>query len=378
MVNFPGRDRRRRVLKDEVLSASNKYTNSRDTDDEAASAPRYSDAAGVEHHPQITDFIPRKYTTIGMLLVVGVGITAALSATHYFAAQIVGATGIHNAATIELSSRGSLISWFSAIVLLVASATCLLTYSIRRHRIDDFRGRYRVWYWAAAACLLLSVNSVAGVHQIVAESLSHLTGWWALRDGAVWWLVLAGLPLTWITLRALLDVRECRVAATLLTAAIGCYAISTFSYLGWARIVDPQVQSIVVGATLSIGNWLVLAAAVSYARFVVLDAQGLIAVRKRSVTKRESKAEPADTTRTTAASAKATATVVSAGTSRQAPPQPAKTPADTSRWVDGSRPERDRYDHEDDEDEDSSEDGHKLSKSDRKRLRKLKTQGRAA
>jgi hypothetical protein len=38
---------------------------------------------------------------------------------------------------------------------------------------------------------------------------------------------------------------------------------------------------------------------------------------------------------------------------------------------------RDRYDH-DEEDDDSSDGGSKISKSDRKRLRKLKAQGRAA
>ena len=30
-------------------------------------APRYSDAAGVENHPQITDFVPRRYRTIALL-----------------------------------------------------------------------------------------------------------------------------------------------------------------------------------------------------------------------------------------------------------------------------------------------------------------------
>jgi hypothetical protein len=56
--------------------------------------------------------------------------------------------------------------------------------------------------------------------------------------------------------------------------------------------------------------------------------------------------------------------------------QTAKIPADASRWVDGSRFEREHYDE--DEDEDSSDGERKRSKSDRKKLRKMKTQGRAA
>ena len=55
---------------------------------------------------------------------------------------------------------------------------------------------------------------------------------------------------------------------------------------------------------------------------------------------------------------------------------PVKTPADSSRWVDGSRFERERYDADDEEE--SSDGERKLSKSDRKKLRKIKTEGRAA
>ena len=50
-----------------------------------------------------------------------------------------------------------------------------------------------------------------------------------------------------------------------------------------------------------------------------------------------------------------------------------RRPIPTSRWVDGSEPIDD-----DDSDEDSEYGDRKLSKSDRKRLRKLKAQDRAA
>jgi hypothetical protein len=51
-------------------------------------------------------------------------------------------------------------------------------------------------------------------------------------------------------------------------------------------------------------------------------------------------------------------------------------PRSSDQWVDGSRPERDPYD--DDDEEDSDGDDRKLTKSERKRMRKMKTQGRAA
>ncbi len=375
MVNFPGRDRRRRVLKDEVLSASSNHAALRAaaSGGAASAAPRYSDAAGVENHPQVTDFVPRRYRTIAVFVLLGAGLTATLAALHYFAVPIAVLSGMQNTAALDFSAPGSLAAWFSAVVLLVASAACLLTYSIRRHRIDDFRGRYRVWLGAALACLAMSVDSVAGLHQVAADVLGHLTGWTALRDGAAWWLVLAGLPIGWIVLRALLDVRECRLAAALLVAAAINYAASAVTFLGLTPIADPQSRSLAVGTTLLVGHWLVLASVVAYARFVVLDAQGLITVRRRVATKRSEKAErikppPTPSSMPTVGPA--------SGNARQTP-QPAKTPADSSRWVDGSRPELVRQD-DDDDDDDSPGDDRKLSKSDRKRLRKLKAQGRAA
>src|SRR5262245_23156666 len=127
MVNLPGRDRRRRVLKDEVLAASNNYATMRAKTDlePAADAPRYSDAAGVENHPQITDFIPRRYSTIAGLVAIGVATTAALGAAQLFLLPMAAARGMRGAAMFALDGYGSLASWLAAVVLALTSAICL-------------------------------------------------------------------------------------------------------------------------------------------------------------------------------------------------------------------------------------------------------------
>ena len=72
MFSLPGRNgRRRRVLNDEVLSASSSHVALRamaDGRESSQAAPRYSDAAGVENHAQVTDFIPRRYRTIALVV----------------------------------------------------------------------------------------------------------------------------------------------------------------------------------------------------------------------------------------------------------------------------------------------------------------------
>lgn len=373
MVNFPGRDRRRRVLKDEVLAASsnNSYLRT-DSDDVADDAPRYSDAAGVENHPQITDFVPRRYRSIATVIVAGGGITAVLGALQLFVEPVMESHHYQNAGALSLIGIGGFASWVSAVVLLMTSALCLMTYSLRRHRIDDFRGRYRVWRAATFACLMMSAVSVTGLHHIIATAMTQLTGWSALRDGAVWWLIVPGLPMTWIGLRALFDVRECRLAATLLTFAAATYFTSAVTYLGFVPVASVEIQSLIVGAALLMGHFFLLAGAIAYARFVILDAQSLIP-RVQKPLKHSVRGE-ADKATSAARLGTTTKTDAAAATPKYAPVA-AKSPAETNQWVDGSRPEREHYGDDDDEDGDGTR---KLSKADRKRLRKLKTDGRAA
>jgi hypothetical protein len=384
MVNFPGRNsRRRRVLNEEVLSASASHLAVRSVarDDEASDAPRYSDAAGVENHPQVTDFVPRRYPTIALLVLAGIATSSVLGLLDYFRASIAARLGASNVGALDSSAGGSVSAWVQSIVLLAGSGLCQLIYSIRRHRIDDIRGRYRIWQAAMVACLLLSANSVAGVHKTVADVLGNLTGWTALPGGAIWWLVLGGVPVVWIIVRTLLDVRECRLSTALVVSAVLLYVTSVLSFLGALPASDARVAVIVTNAALLIGHWLVFAAAVAQARFVVLDAQGLITAGVRVVRERKAQAKLASMEDGTQQASPITAkrsiaeNVVKRHSTR---PAPTGNRAETAQWIDGSSPERDPYDDGGDGDDGGPDDGHKLGKSQRKRMRKLKAQSRAA
>ena len=381
MVNFPGRNgRRRRVLNEEVLAASSSHAALRAVPkiDSTRAVPRYSDAAGVENHAQITDFVPRRYRSIALLTLGGCLTTALVALLHYFAAPIATATGADEIAAFDLMAPGSVSAWVASVVLLFNSAGCLVVYSIRRHRIDDFRGRYRIWLAATAACVLLSANSVAGFHNVLAGAMSHLMGWTALRGGAIWWLLPLGLPLAWIAARAIFDVKESRLAGCLLAVSMCCYMVAGATSLGAISLTDSRLELVIAGSTLLAGHWFALAAIGSYARFVVLDAQGLIATQPRIKSKRKSQ-KPAGhssghVTEKTVAGGPATLSTADYARRNQQLAQSARSSAAASQWVDGSRPERDRYEDGDDD----CGDDRKLSKSERKRLRKLKMQNRAA
>jgi hypothetical protein len=401
MAIFPGRTgRRRRVLNEEVLSASSSHVALRAAGTPRFAEeqpPRYSEAASVENHPQITDFIPRRFGTFAMMAVVALLSTVALEAMHLYAGRVAAVLGTWATAPIDLTAPGNLGSWLSAVLLLLGGLTCLLVYSIRRHKIADDRGRYRIWLAASAMCLLLSVSSVAPWHRLLAAAAAHYTPWAVLRESAFAWVLLAGLPLGWIAVRVLVDMWESKLATSAFVATLLCYLTAVAGRLGWLPAVGPvTVPMAVAGATL-IGHWMLLLAAVGYARFVVLDAQGLIATRTtRPRDHQDARTKDRQATRsrtvqeTREMSQKALRAGRGAGASdvdedqdsyggsikafrrQQKMASRSGGAAAETEWVDGTQPDPADYD--------DGPDGRqrKLSKSERKQLRKLKARDRAA
>jgi hypothetical protein len=383
MASFPGRnDRRRRVLNEEVLSASRSHLALRAAPAERAEG-RYGEAAGVERHPHVSDFVPRRLGSIAFFAAVGIVTAGAVAGLRKLEMTLASESELLNFVPHFLAASRGVAAWFGCVILLLASLTSALIHSIRRHRLDDDRGRYRIWKWASAACLLASANCVIGLHTLVAELAGHFTGWTGLREGAAWWLAL-GLPAAWIAFRACHDARESRAAVGLSTLSFAAYASAIASFLGWLPGVDLQVQPIITTGCSLLGHWLLLGGALSYARHVVLDAEGFIDHSRDSESSAVERKSPRETSRTKAEAS---------DTMRQTPPATlriADAVADANRasaaaengnsraseWVDGSRRERDRYEVDESEDDDDGD--RKYSKSERKQMRKVKARNRAA
>ena len=64
-------------------------------------------------------------------------------------------------------------------------------------------------------------------------------------------------------------------------AAIASYGVALASYLGIGLAIAPQSEVMITAGATLVGHWMLLVGVVSYGRFVVLDAQGLIPVRER-------------------------------------------------------------------------------------------------
>jgi hypothetical protein len=236
----------------------------------------YGQAEFIDEQPRLTDYVPRRLVAFALLLILGAGAVAGLTALHVYAHQSARwASGAHLAA-FDLAVRGSVGTWFSSMLLAAAALTSLVVYSVRRFKADDCRGHYRVWLWAAVCWLLMSVDTTAGLHHAFAAAMVSLTGARLLGDGSIWWVVGYGFLLGGVGTRLLVDMRSCRLSAAGLLLALGCYAAAVAALFGCVELpagIDPTMA---IPATVLAGNLLVLLAVGLHARHVILDAHGLL------------------------------------------------------------------------------------------------------
>ena len=92
-------------------------------------------------------------------------------------------------AMFDLPAAGSLGTWFSSLLLLAATMVALVVYGIRRHKTDDYHGRYRIWLWAALGMLLTATDVAANLHEGFRDLMTAATGTRLLGDGSVWWAI---------------------------------------------------------------------------------------------------------------------------------------------------------------------------------------------
>jgi hypothetical protein len=356
-TQFARGGRRRRVLNEEARSAAGVYATTSMITNEGAEAPRYGEQACIEHHPQITDYVPRRKRAMLVVLAGSAAVAAAAQALVHGANRAASVLPGIDAAQVGERLAGGIVAWTSAIALLAIAGLARLVFNLRRHRVDDVRGRYRVWKWVAWGGLAASVNAVVGFHTLAGGVARAATGWSLTAGGAEWWLAPLALVGAWIGVRMLLEIGESRSSAALVLAAGACYGVAAAGSLGWSPAALGVWSDVLTGGVPLVGHALALAGMMLFARYVVLDVQGLIDHTPRPAkAPKKVKAEPKEET------AKPAAIATSTPARREAAPAAARLA---------------QHDDDDSEDEED-EDGQYLSKSERKRLRKQQQQRRAA
>jgi hypothetical protein len=253
----------------------------------------YGDAEFLENQLRLTDLVPRRMLSALLLLAVGVAVIGCLVMLYVAAPKIIPTTaGGHGIAA--LGKPGGLGNWVASLLLLQGSFFALVVYTIRRHKVDDYHGRYRVWLWAAACCFLMATDAAAGLHSTFQQALVAWTHSRIVGDGSIWWIAPSILLIGWVAVRLLIDMRPSRLS----TAAIVLAAIAYFTALTASstvvRMPSETARSAFVYISLLGGHLLLAWSMALHARFVLLDAEGRLprrAIKEKAKSKRAVKSK---------------------------------------------------------------------------------------
>ncbi len=283
------RDRRRRLLsEDTAVSAAAPVVR---VSDAANRKQLYSDAARAARGRGLHALVPLRGWVLllwGLCLLGGVG---GLLGLHFLAERVEPMLGKGAVHSLRLDAPGALSAWLSAAMLAAATGLALFIYSLRRHRIDDYHGRYRCWLLVALACAVANLfegTSLASLAKSLCDQGCAAAG---VRAEVVWPAGIAG-AVSGVLLRLAIEVRRARGAlATLLLSAVG-FSGAVASHFGW-----PIERSALTLPLWERGSWLLgyallLVSLLLYSRRVQFDVAGLGVLPARA--KRKKAAPSAD------------------------------------------------------------------------------------
>ena len=135
----------------------------------SANRRRYDIRGSREQQIHLTQLIPQRAYLHVLFWILGTVLAAATIATCLPAFH-----DSHQLATftqVQLNGTTAFFDWLLNIGSLAAGSACLVIYLVRRHRLDDYRGRYRLWLWAACSCFVASYDSVTHTSLNLAQRL---------------------------------------------------------------------------------------------------------------------------------------------------------------------------------------------------------------
>jgi len=366
-----------------VLSWNRSASASASAQPESRRLADYSPEALPEHQPSLATLLP---TGLGgfaiastVLLVVlaaavGVGLWEAVAGGPLF-----GRDATRFAATLAAARRClavhsflSLGGWLAQISLVAATATALIVRLMRRHRRDDYRGRYRAWGWLAGLFTLTACAGTVPLGEFFAAFVTDATGISLGPNGVGWWVLAAGLLYVGVGLWAVLPLHERAATGLWLSLCLSAWAAAAAcDWVGQSRELPERELSLVVGNVCWMAGAVTAAIAMlAAARSVLREVRGL------PVRKAADKQSPKESMKVAAAHASRKAAAVETDTVTS--PFPRGDEHEDARSQDRGHTEFVDGTDAAEADEDFDQSGQHLSKAERKRLRKLARMSRAA
>lgn len=262
----------------------------------AAESPRSMAAYDPEAHPEkqrgpavlLPTGIGGLAAAIVVIMLPLVGVVVASAAEHLFGQRLF-AGGGRFARTVAAAgdvfdNRGSggLQGWLAQAYLFMAAGVALIVRVMRRHRRDDYKGRFRAWGWLAVILVIAAVAAAVPVGRLVAAAMTDATGIVLGPDGIGWWIALATVAVVAVSLWAVIPLHERLATALWLTVGLTAWGVAAAAT--W--LADGTAPRAAAGAAAwSLAAGMLLVAMLVAARSVIREVRGQCGARKPKAVK---------------------------------------------------------------------------------------------
>jgi hypothetical protein len=284
-------DRRRRFLRDNVDDASqsspSQRRQTRKADSAEASADSSTGASATKRtagysqdvrrtcSQRLVQLIPVRRRSFAVVIFVSLLVPAMLLAAHYWIyVRGVPWYGHPLALTLDASHPRSIAAWLSSQLWLLCLGATVLTFQLRRHKLDDYNGEYRLWFWLVLTCLIASIDATTKITDLFGMALD---GWSQVNLG---WSGPAVVQATLAVLIAMLGLRLCTELRSVPTSLV-FWLVGLVAWAGSAALGRDEFKielSLQFRIWLSSALWLggltaMWLSALAYLRNTYLEAQ---------------------------------------------------------------------------------------------------------
>jgi hypothetical protein len=252
----------------------------------------YTDGAQRRYQSKTTDLIPKRPLVVATVMLLLFGTIAVLNILAYYSTRWEPWIGREGLAALQLTGRSTLSGWFTSLLLVISGFASLQIYALRQHRRDDYRGSYRIWLWIALLLLIASANCVVDLSAIVTHLLQSATKA-NLSTTPIWWVMVQLTALMLLIARGIYEIRESRGTIAMVALVWISYTAATVLKLPANERLFTQIDTVdkptLLGNLVLIGTAATAAGVLLFARFVYLQALGLITIKEKSERSKKAK-----------------------------------------------------------------------------------------
>jgi hypothetical protein len=139
----------------------------------------------------------------------------------------------------------------------------------------------------------MAADTGAGLHNAFQTIMTTWAGTRVIGDGSIWWVFPGVMLLGGVGSRLLLDMWPCRLSIVALILTAGCYAAALAVHFDWLLPGAEGKRTLVLRGGPMLGHLCLLLAMGLHARYVLLDARGLLPARRRKEAPDEAESEAA-------------------------------------------------------------------------------------